>query len=78
MVSRFVNSLPNLLYPGKIIAIYIKLKCSIRREACDNFLNGKLQICMISGEGRSGWGVGESILYKIPQLFSVVNHVYLA
>ena len=51
MVSRFVNSLPNLLYPSKIIAIYIKLKCSIRQEACDNFLNRKLQLLGGGGKG---------------------------
>jgi len=51
MVSRFVNSLPNLLYPSKIIAIYIKLKCSIRQEACDNFLNGKSQLLGGGGKG---------------------------
>ena len=51
MVSRFVNSLPNLLYSAKIIAIYIKLKRSIRREACDNFLNGKSQLLGGGGKG---------------------------
>ena len=50
----------------------------IRREVRANFLNGWLEIfSILTGEGRKGWGVGKSVLYRIAPLFLEYKQAHL-